>query len=80
MLGATCSWDRDAGGECTLTREIGIEDAGNNKMQAGLPASLQAKRMLSIKRVFPKQTANSSTLLGPVVSTGFNVSASATST
>jgi hypothetical protein len=37
MLGATCSWDRDAGGECTLTREIGI-DAGNNKMQAGLSA------------------------------------------
>ena len=32
--------------------------------------------MLSIKRVLPKETANSSTLFGPLISTGFNVSAS----
>jgi hypothetical protein len=47
--------------------------------QAGLPASLQAKRMLSIKRVLPKKTASNSTLFGPAISTGFNVSASTTS-
>jgi hypothetical protein len=49
-------------------------------MQTGLSASLQANRMLSIKRVLPKETANSSTLFGPSISTGFNVSASTTST
>jgi hypothetical protein len=63
-----------------LTRETGIEDAGYSKAQAGLPASLQTNRILSIKRVLPKRTANSSTLFGPAISTGFNVSVSATST
>ena len=62
-----------------LTREAGIDDAGYSKVQAGLPASLLANRMLSIKRVLPKKTANSSTPFGPTISTGFNVSASATS-
>ena len=62
-----------------LTRDTGISDAGYSKAQAGLPASLQANRMLSIKRVLPKKTPSSSTLFGPAISTGFNVSASATS-
>jgi hypothetical protein len=44
----------------------------------GASHNLQAKRMLSIKRVLPKKTASSSTLFAPTVSTGFNVSASTT--
>ena len=46
-----------------LTRDTGIGDAGYSKAQAGLPASLQANRMLSIKRVLPKKTPSSSTLV-----------------
>ena len=41
---------------------------------------IQAKRMLSIKRVLPKNTANRSTEFALTTSTGFNVSASTTST
>ena len=38
-----------------------------------LLASLQANRLLSIKRVFPKNTANRSTEFALTTSTGFNV-------
>ena len=48
-----------------FTRGTGIDDAGYNKVQTGLSASLQANRILSIKRVLPKNTANRSTRVRP---------------
>ena len=65
---ATLAHDRDRHRQCRL------------QMGAGLPALLQANRVLSIKRVLPKNTANRSTEFVLTTSTGFNVSASATST
>ena len=55
----------------------GLAFATTNALQS---PPFYPKRILSIKRVLPKKTANSSTLFGPAISTGFNVSASATST
>ena len=38
-----------------FTRPAVIDDAGYSKVKAGLPASLQANHILSIKRVLPKE-------------------------
>src|SRR5262245_14365233 len=60
-----------------LARRQMSENSENDDEVEGtvLPPSLQANRLLSIKRVFPKNTANRSTEFALTTSTGCSVSA-----
>ena len=80
VLSAVVHGIGDPGGAATLAHDRDRHRQCRLQMGAGLPALLQANRVLSIKRVLPKNTANRSTEFVLTTSTGFNVSASATST